>query len=257
MANLFRVDDQVAVIIGGAGGIGEALGHGFAEYGAKVVIADMNIERAEQVARNISAKFKSEAAAFWVDVTEEKSVIQLAEQVMAHFGTVDILVNSQGVNIKRPAMEFPVSDWGIMFGVNVLGIMLTCREFGKVMIENKKGKIINMSSVRGVRATPWGGNEAYCATKGAVDMITRSLASELAPHNINVNAIAPALINTEFATRTLQDPGRLERALSNIPLKRVGQTEDVVGVGIFLACPASNYMTGQIVYVDGGSTAIV
>jgi len=256
MADMFRIDDKVAVVVGGAGGIGEALGHGFAEYGAKAVIADMNIDRAEQVAQDIRSEYKSDAVAFQVDVTDEKSVAQLAEQVLAKFGTVDILVNSQGLNIKKPATEFPMSDWGLMFGVNVTGIMLTCREFGKVMVEKKKGKVINLSSVRGARATLWGGNEAYCATKGAVDMITRALASEWAPYNINVNAIAPSWIATKLAEQTLQDPERLQRGLANVPLKRVGQPEDVVGLCVFLASPASDFITGQIIYLDGGLTAI-
>lgn len=175
---------------------------------------------------------------------------------MSKFGTVDILVNSQGVNIKRPATEFPVADWEFMFNVNVRGIMLTCREFGKVMIEKKSGKVISLSSVRGVRATLWGGNEAYCATKGAVDMITRSLAAEWAPYNINVNAIAPSWIATKLAERTLKDPERLKTGLANVPLKRVGKTEDVVGACVFLASPASDFITGQILYLDGGLTAV-
>jgi len=256
MADLFRLDDKVAVLVGGAGGIGEALGHGFAEYGAKVAIADMNAERAEQVAQDIRAKFKSEVAAFQVNVTDEKSVARLAEQVLAQFGTVDILVNAHGLNIKKAATEFPVGDWELMFGVNVMGIMLTCREFGKVMVEKKKGKVINLSSLRGARATLWGGNEAYCATKGAVNMITRALASEWAPYNINVNAIAPSWVATKLAEPLLKDPVRLEKGLANIPLKRVAQPEEVVGLAVFLASPASDFNTGQILYHDVGLTAI-
>ena len=257
MDDLFRLDSKVVVVVGGGGGIGEALGHGLAEYGAKVVIADMNAERAEQIAQDIRAKFKSEAAAFQVDVTDEKSVVQLAEQVLAQFGTVDILVNSQGVNIKKPATEFPLGDWELMFGVNVTGIMLTCREFGKVMVENKGGKVINISSLRGARATLWGGNEAYCATKGAVDMITRALASEWAPYNINVNAIAPALINTPFAAQTLQNPERFRTAMQNIPLARAAQPRELVGLCVLLASSASDFITGQIIYIDGGATAVI
>ena len=257
MADLFRLNDKVVVVVGGAGGIGEALGHGFAEYGAKVAIADMNTERAEQVAQDIRAKFKSEVAAFQVNVTDEKSVARLAEQVLAQFGTVDILVNAHGLNIKKAATEFPVDEWDQMFGVNVKGIMLTCREFGKVMVEKKKGKVINLSSLRGARATLWGGNEAYCATKGAVNMITRALASEWAPYNINVNAIAPSWVATKLAEPLLKDPVRLEKGLANIPLRRVAQPEEVVGLAVFLASPASDFITGQIMYLDGGASAVV
>jgi len=257
MANMFRVDNQVAVIIGGAGGIGEALGAGLAEYGAKIVIADISQEKADVVADDIRAKYKnSDAVAMKFDITDEKSVAALRDKVISTFGTVDILVNSQGVNVKKNGTEFPVSDWDFMFNVNVRGTMLTCREFGKVMTERKKGKVINLSSVRGVRATAWSGNEGYCATKAAIDMITRALASEWAPFKINVNAIGPSTVATRFSESTLKDPEKLKRFLASCPLGRVGQPADIVGACVFLASPASDFITGQIIYLDGGLTAI-
>jgi NAD(P)-dependent dehydrogenase (short-subunit alcohol dehydrogenase family) len=256
MANVFRVDNQIAVVVGGAGGIGEALGHGLAEYGAKVVVADIDQQRAEQVAQDIMSKYKGEAVGMKFDITDEKSVADLRDRVIARFGTVDILVNSQGVNVKKNGIEFPVKDWDFMFNVNVRGTMLTCREFGKVMIDRKKGKVISLSSVRGVRATMWPGNEGYCATKAAIDMITRSLASEWAPYHINVNAIGPSTVATRFSEKTLQDPERLKRFLASCPLGRVGQPADMVGACVFLSCPASDFVTGQIIYLDGGLTAI-
>jgi len=257
MADLFRLDGKVAVVVGGTGGIGEVLAYGLAEYGARVVVAGRDTTKAEQIARRIRTKLGGEVVSLHVDVTEEKSVTNLAKQVMDKFGTVDILVNAQGANIKKPAADFPLDDWEQIFCVNVTGVMLSCREFGRIMIEKKKGKIINLSSVRGARATLWGGNEAYCATKGAVDMITRALASEWAPYNINVNAIAPALIDTKLAEQTLQNPERLRIAMRNIPLARVGQPEDVVGLCVFLASSASDFITGQVIYLDGGSTAVI
>jgi NAD(P)-dependent dehydrogenase (short-subunit alcohol dehydrogenase family) len=256
MANLFRVDNQVAVVVGGAGGIGEALGHGLAEYGAKVAVCDIDQQRAEQVAQDIQAKYGGDAVGYKFDITDEKSVADLRDRVIARFGTVDILVNSQGVNIKKNGTEFPAKDWDFMFAVNVRGTMLTCREFGKVMIERKKGKVISLSSVRGVRATMWPGNEGYCATKASIDMITRSLASEWAPYKINVNAIGPSTVATRFSEKTLQDPERLKRFLASCPLGRVGQPADIVGGCVFLASPASDFVTGQILYLDGGLTAI-
>jgi NAD(P)-dependent dehydrogenase (short-subunit alcohol dehydrogenase family) len=257
MANLFRVDNQVAVVIGGAGGIGQALGAGLVDYGAKVVIADINLEHAEAVALEIQKQSKtSNAVAMKLDITNEKSVAELRDKVVSTFGTVDILVNSQGVNNKFLATEFPVDKWDIMFDINVRGTMLTCREFGKVMVERKKGKVINLSSVRGVRATAWSGNEGYSATKAAIDMITRSLASEWAPYKINVNAIGPSTVATEFSKKTLEDPERLKRFLASCPLGRVGQPLDIVGACVFLASPASDFITGQILYLDGGLTAI-
>ena len=257
MSNLFRIDNQVAVVIEGSGGIGEFLSNGLAEYGAKVVVAGRDMEKAERIAKDIRTKFSgSEAVALKFDITDEKSVIALRDNVIKKFGTVDILVNSQGINIKEQATKFSIQDWDAMFQVNVRGTMLACREFGKVMIEKRHGKVINISSVRGIRATSWTGNEGYAATKAAVDMITRTLASEWAPYKINVNAIGPSTIATRFSEKTLQDPERLSKFLASCPLGRVGQPEDVIGACVFLASRASDFITGQIIYLDGGLTAI-
>lgn len=257
MIDMFRLDGKVAVVIGGAGGVGEAITRGLAQYGAKVAVASRGLPPLEKLSREIREEHSVETAAFQVDATDEESVIRLVEQVLDRFGTVDILVNAHGLNIKKSATEFPVGDWELMFDVNVKGVMLVCREFGKVMVEKKKGKVINMSSLRGARATHWGGNEAYCATKGAVDMMTRALASEWAPYNINVNAIAPAWVNTKFSEQTLQNPERYRMAIQNIPMARIAQPQDVVGLSIFLASPASDFITGQIIYLDGGATAVI
>jgi gluconate 5-dehydrogenase len=246
----------VAVVIGGAGGIGEIMALGLAGQGAKVAIASRNLQKLETVAQKIQRETKSEAIAFQVDITDQQSVAQLAKQIVSKFGTVDILVNSQGSNVKRNAIDFPVGDWDLLFNVNVKGTMLACSEFGRIMVEKKRGKVINLSSVRGVRATLWGGNEGYCATKGAIDMITRSLASEWAPYNINVNAIAPLLINTPMAAATLSDPEKFQKYVANVPFKRIGQPQDLVGICIFLASAASDFITGQIIYLDGGLTAV-
>ncbi|MBT4289039.1 MAG: glucose 1-dehydrogenase [Deltaproteobacteria bacterium] len=256
MSDMFRLDDKVVVVIGGTGGIGELMAEGLANQGAKLAIAGTNQEKLKRISANIQKNTGSETIGFQVDVADPDSVVQLAEDVKARFGTVDVLVNTQGLNYKHPATEFPVDQWDKMFGVNVKGVMLACREFGKIMIANQKGKVINLSSVRGVRATLWGGNEGYCGTKGAVDMMTRSLASEWAEHNINVNAIGPSLIRTPLAEKTLNDPERLAVYLANVPLKRVGEPKDLVGLCVFLASPASDFITGQIIYLDGGLTAI-
>ena len=256
MVDMFRLDGKVGVVIGGAGGIGQALVLGLAQQGANVAIADLNLQGSEDVAQEIQPKVASRVVAFPVDVTDEKSVAQLVEKVVSEFGTVDILVNSQGVSIRKPAGEFSIQEWDTMFDVNVKSIMMTCREFGKVMIDKKRGKVINMSSIYGIRAPFWGGSEAYCATKGAVHMITRALAAEWAPYNINVNAIGPSLVATKLVEQALKDPERLRRSLANVPLGRIGQPEDIMGACIFLASPASDFITGQILYVDGGRIAV-
>ena len=256
MSDMFSLAGKVAVVVGGAGGIGEILAEGLGKQGAKVAIADIAFEKGEQIAKKIQAETKNESAAFKVDLTSDASVVQLAKDIVAKFGTIDILVNAQGVNAKHNASEFPSEVWDKLFAVNVKSVMLCLRELGKIMIAKKKGKVVNLSSVRGIRATAWDGNEGYCATKGAVDMITRTVASEWAKYNINVNAIGPSTINTPFSKKTLEDPERLARFMAACPLKRVGQPADLVGACIFLASSASDYITGQILYLDGGLTAI-
>ena len=254
MSSIFDLDGKVAVVIGGAGGIGEACALELGRMGAKVVVASRGLEKLAQVAEKIKVEAGVETAAFQVDVTDEESVGNLLNQVVAKFSTVDILVNTHGMNIKRAALEYPAEEWDRLFAVNVKGFMIPCKIFGKLMVDKKQGKIINMSSVRGIRGTG-GGNMGYGATKGAVDMITRMLAAEFAPHNVTVNALGPSLILTDTIKKNVA-PERLELLKNASPLQRMGTPEDVAKVCAFLASPASDFMTGQIIYVDGGLTAV-
>ena len=254
MKNLFKLDGKIAVVIGGAGGIGQACSTALAHHGATVVLASRNLAKLEETTAKISAETGARALGLAVDGTDEDSIRKLADQVVERFGRVDILVNTQGMNKKGPAVDFPVEDWQNLFDVNVKGVMLCCKVFGRVMIDQNKGKIINMSSVRGIRGTD-GGNTAYGATKGAVDMITRMLAAEWAPYNINVNAMAPSLVLTETIKKAVA-PERLKMLASSSLFKRLGTPEEMAGACVFLAAPASDFITGQIIYVDGGLTAV-
>lgn len=254
MEDLFRLDNQVAVVIGGAGGIGEAIAMGLGQYGAKVVVASRSIETLKKVAERIASETGVEAVPYTVDVTDEESMDSLVKQVTDRFGTVDILVNAMGLNIKRDALEYPMEDWERIFDVNVKGTMIACKHFGRVMRNNMQGKIINLSSVRGIRGYG-GGNSAYCGTKGAVEMVTKALSIELAPHKIRVNAVGPALIITPGTFHIQENPELAEKYRSVIPLNKLGVPEDLVGAAVFLASEASNFVTGQTIYVDGGLTA--
>jgi NAD(P)-dependent dehydrogenase (short-subunit alcohol dehydrogenase family) len=254
MADLFRLDGKIAVVIGGAGGIGETLALGLSQYGAKVVVSSRNLERLKEVAKEIQAKTGGEVMALQVDVTDEDTVASLVEKVLAKFGTVDILVNAMGLNIKREAVEYPMEDWDLIFDVNVKGTMISCKHFGRVMRDKKQGKVINMSSVRGIRGYT-GGNTAYCATKGAVQLITKTLALEWAPYNIHVNALGPALIITQGTIHIQQNPELAKKYKAMIPMNKLGVPEDLIGACVFLASEASNFITGQTLYIDGGLTA--
>jgi gluconate 5-dehydrogenase len=256
MKDMFRIDGKVAVVVGGAGGIGESCALALADRGAQVVVADLAAaaSKLDEVCKKVASETGSQASALTVDVTSEESTARLAAQVVEKFGAADILVNAHGINLKVPAVDIPVAGWDSLFAVNVKGTMLTCKAFGKIMIEKKQGKIINLSSIRGIRATD-GGNTVYGAAKGAVDMITRMLAAEWACYGVNVNAIGPSLIMTEMVRKNVA-PERIEMFLAKSPLKRLAVVEDIAGACVYLACPASDFVTGQVLSVDGGLTAI-
>jgi NAD(P)-dependent dehydrogenase (short-subunit alcohol dehydrogenase family) len=171
-------------------------------------------------------------------------------------GRVDILVNSQGLNLKHNALEFNMEDWDKVFNINVKGLMMCCKEFGKAMVKQNYGRIINVSSVRGARACG-NGNAGYCSSKGAVDMMTRTLSFEFAPYNITVNAVGPTLTETPMMENFFNQNPQIKETLSKShPLGRLGTPEDMIGPSVFLASEAAGYVTGQIIYADGGLTAI-
>jgi NAD(P)-dependent dehydrogenase (short-subunit alcohol dehydrogenase family) len=253
MGDLFRLDGKVAVVVGGGGGIGKALALGLARQGADVALASRNIEKLQAVAEELQADadVRGKVKAFQMDSCDEESVKSAVTVIVADMGTVDILVNSQGLNIKEPFADQTVASWSSLFDNNVKGVMLCCREFGKVMLEKKKGKIINVSSVAGDRGVPLAGNVGYCSSKAAVSNLTRMLAYEWAKHGINVNAIGPSVIFTPGMKAALP-PEVLAGATALHPIGRVAEPEELMGTCIYLASAASDYMTGQVVYVDGG-----
>ena len=252
--NMFDLSGKNAVVVGGAGGIGKAIAEGLAIFGAHVIIASRKEEGLQQTQAELAGK-GIEIDYHVVDASDEEGVANLASSSIEKLGQVDILVNAQGFNKKYPITEFPADVWDSMFSINVKSMMLTSKYFGRHMKEIGAGKIINVSSVRGIRACG-GGNSGYGATKGAVDMLTRMLSKELGPE-ICVNAIGPTITYTPMMEGILPaDP--IERAAkgANMPLQRIGEPEDCVGPTLFLASSASDFVTGQILYPDGGLTAM-
>jgi len=254
MEDLFRLDGKVALVTGGAGGIGRILAKGLSRYGARVVVSSRNQEALSEAAKEIQSETRGDVMPLAADVTDEKSVGGLVEAVLAKFQTIDILINAMGLNIKRDAFEYPMEDWEGIFDVNVKGTMIACKHVGRIFKDRKRGKIVNLSSVRGIRGYG-GGNVGYCATKGAVELITRALALEWAPYHINVNALGPSLIITPGTVHIQNDPVRAEKQRAAVPLGRLGVPEDLVGACVFLSSAASDFVTGQTIYVDGGITA--
>lgn len=252
MLDLFDLTGQVAIVVGGSGGIGRAQAIGLAQAGADVVVAARRIEPLQEVVREIEALGRR-AMAVSVDVVDEASVQGMVDKVLQEFPKIDILVNSHGIAIRKPAETFPIEEWQQVIDINVRGLFLCCQKVGQVMIRQRKGKIINMSSVRGRYGLP-ANYTAYCASKGAVDTLTRTLACEWAKYNVLVNAIAPTIVETELTRPALSDPSFAQMMKSRIPLGRWALPEDIVGATIFFASRASDFITGQILYVDGGVT---
>lgn len=252
MSDLFDLTGKVAVVTGGAGGIGRALALGIAECGADVIIASRQLGHLERVAEEIRAKGRK-ALAVTVDVTQEQSVVDMVTHILEEFPRIDILVNAAGIAIRKPADSFPIDEWQKVMDINARGTFLCCQVVGRVMIKQHSGKIINVSSVRGRYGLP-ADYAAYCASKGAVDTLTRTLACEWAKYNVLVNAVAPTIVETDLTRPALADPEYAKRMKSRIPIGRWAMPEDIVGPTVFFASKASDFVTGQILYIDGGVT---
>ena len=259
MTNIFSLEGKKAVVVGGGGGIGQAIAQGLAQAGARVLISSRKQETLEKAAAEIKEKSGCIVEAVPADCSLESSVIELKEKVLELLGTVDILVNAHGLNLKKPLVEYEAETWDTMFGINVRGIYLTCKHFGAVMREKKYGRIINISSIRGARAVMgYLGNSCYSATKGAVDMLTKSLASEWGPDNVTVNAIGPILTMTEMMKPMFENNEQLlAKVTATIPMGRIANPEDCAGPAVFLASDAAAFVTGQIIYPDGGQFCVV
>jgi gluconate 5-dehydrogenase len=252
MTDLFNLTGKVAVVVGGAGGLGKAQALGLAGAGADVAVASRNLDSLKAVAREIEAKGRK-SLAVKVDVVDAKQVNAMVETIMKTFHHIDILVNAAGLAIRKPADSFPIDEWQQVMDINTRGTFLCCQAVGRIMIKQKSGKIINVSSVRGRYGLP-AGYAAYCPSKGAVDTLTRTLACEWAKYNVLVNAIAPTVVETELTKGLLADAEYAKTLKARIPMGRWALTEDIVGPTIFFASDAANFVTGQILYIDGGVT---
>jgi NAD(P)-dependent dehydrogenase (short-subunit alcohol dehydrogenase family) len=252
MMKKFDLTGKVAIVTGGGGGIGQTLAISLAEAGADVAVTSRKLEHLEAVSKGIRSQGKK-AFAVSTDVSQQKSVEEMVAKVLKEFQHIDILVNVAGIAIRQPAETFVIDDWQKVMDINARGTFLCCQAVGREMIKQKSGKIVNMSSVRGRYGFPTD-YAAYGTSKGAVDSITRQLACEWAKHNVLVNAVAPTIVETDLTKPALSDPVFAQRMRSRIPLGRWGVPEDIAGPVIFLASAASDFITGQIIYVDGGVT---
>lgn len=248
----YDLKGKVAIVTGAGRGMGYHIALALAKYGADLVVCSRTLSELERLREEIE-KFSRRILIQQMDVTKIPEVHAMVEQSMEAFGHIDILVNNAGVNITQWAVDVTEEAWDKVVDTNLKALFFCAQAVGKVMIKQKKGKIINISSQTGTIAIPQ--RAAYCSSKGGVNQLTKLLAIEWAQYNINVNAIAPTFIETPFTKPMFEKEGFREYVLENIPLGRVGKPEDVTGAVIYLASEASNMVTGHILLVDGGWTA--
>jgi NAD(P)-dependent dehydrogenase (short-subunit alcohol dehydrogenase family) len=251
--SLFNLDGKVALVAGGGGDIGKAISEGLASFGATVVVCGRTLDKAQAVADSI-VEVGGKASSAKLDVLDIKGVGYCVDQVAAQHGHVDILVNCVGTQIEAPAEEYKEEDWDRIFAVNLKSAFFLSQSVAKHQISGGGGKHIHVTSVRsalGIRR----GFIGYCASKGGMNMMVKQLASEWAKYNICVNGIAPTFTRTELVRPYLDDPQFYNPLVARIPMGRIAETLDLAGLAIYLAAPAANFTTGQIVYVDGGVTA--
>jgi NAD(P)-dependent dehydrogenase (short-subunit alcohol dehydrogenase family) len=250
----FDLTGRVAVVTGGSRGIGLAIAEGLAGAGAVGVIANRNAGQGEEAAAKVRSK-GWKAKAISADVTQRKSVESLVSQVLKEFGRIDILVNSAAIIVRKPIVEITDEEWDSLLATNLKGIFLCCQVVGRHMIERRQGKIINISSNIIQPLQP--GRGVYAITKAGLTQLTRVLAFEWASFNVHVNAIAPGPTITDLNRKFFEDhPEDLKARIQSMPIGRMGQPQDHVGAALLLASSASDFITGQTIFVDGGSNLL-
>jgi NAD(P)-dependent dehydrogenase (short-subunit alcohol dehydrogenase family) len=252
MARNYDLQGKVAIVTGGGRGIGKSIALGLAECGAKIVVASRSKGELEAVANEIKER-GGEAIAVVIDLMVSDQIPALVDATIAAFGRVDILVNNAARSFLRPLMELREDGYDKIFTVNVKAAFLLSRAVAKVMMEQGGGKIVNITTVGAVRGGA--GMGIYHSSKAALNMLTKCMAVEWAPFNINVNAVGPGLTKTPFSQPIWSNPEVEKTITSRIPKGRLAEPEDIVGAVLFLCSEDSLFITGESIYVDGGTLA--
>ncbi len=255
LKKLFDLTGQVALITGGSRGLGAEMAEGLAEAGASLMLLARREQWLSQSVDEMKLRgFRCEGAL--CDVSKPAEVYAVVKETLATYGQIDILVNNAGVTWGAPAEEMPLEKWHAVVQVNLTGAFLFAQACGREMIKRKYGRIINVASIAGLKSSmPSGIHYAgYASSKAGLLGLTRELAAQWAPHNIRVNAIAPGFFPSRMTEKVLE--AAKPYIESGIPMARVGQPGELKGVAVFLAAPASNYITGQTIIVDGGATIV-
>ncbi len=249
----FSLAGQVGIVTGGGQGLGHTFCHAFAEAGADIVVAEINVQTGPATAREIESKGRR-ALFVQTDVRDRASVQAMVDQTLARFGRVDFLMNNAGIVKWDPAEKATAQDWLNVIGVNLNGLFYCCQAVAGPMIERRSGRIINIASMSGMIVNRPQSQASYNASKAAVIHLTKSLAAEWAPYNIRVNAIAPGYMGTDMARPFFEDPNYGGVWIEAVPMKRPGRPEELGPAAVFLASEASSYMTGAVMVIDGGYT---
>ena len=251
---LFDLEGKIALVTGSTGGLGKAMAEGLARNGVKVILHGRDREKADNVRQQfLEMGFKVYTAIF--DVTNSEEIRQAADQISLEPGIPDIIVNNAGINLRHLLEDFPEEDWDAVIDTNLKSAFLVSKAFVKTMIKRGSGKIINIGSLQSklgrVNITP------YAASKGGVKMLTRGMATEWAKHNIQVNAIGPGYYKTPLTRPLYEDPEFDHWVRQRTPAGRWGDPEELVGALLFLSSKASDFVNGQMIFVDGGITASI
>ena len=248
---MFSLSGKNALVVGGSRGIGKGMALGLAKAGASVILISRKQEDLDVAAKEISEISGSKAIGIAADISSLDGINSLVQKTISQVGHIDILINSAGVNVRKSCLELTEEDWDLVQNVQLKYVFFMCQAVAKHMVENEiHGKIINIASISSVIALK--NMISYCTAKGGLVQLTKALALELAPYGICANAMAPGYTSTEMTKPIFSDPVRVQEMMPRLPMKRFGEPDDYEGIAIYLASAYSNYLTGQLIAVDGG-----